>query len=185
MNKKEIRVLALKRREALSVKDVLEKSREIMFHLEDQQKFKASSHILFYHSHQNEVSTLQLIEKYLKTKHIYLPRVKEGNDFDVVKIENLNLTKKNKYGIPEPIIKNDPSFEMPLDLIILPGVAFGMNGGRIGMGKGYYDRFLNHHKRVFKIALAYEIQIFDEVPEEPYDERVDMIITEKRVIYRS
>ena len=73
-----------------------------------------------------------------------------------------------------------------LDLIIVPGVAFDSSGNRLGMGKGYYDRFLKHLRpSALKIALAFENQIVASIPWDDNDIKMDMIITEERVIYCS
>jgi len=70
-------------------------------------------------------------------------------------------------------------------LIIVPGVAFDLNLNRIGYGKGYYDRFLSKvSKNVPKIALAYDFQVLESISEGENDIKMDMIITEKRIIIR-
>ena len=66
--------------------------------------------------------------------------------------------------------------------ILVPGMGFTENGVRLGKGGGYYDRYLETHPGHKTIALAYEFQILHELPAEPYDKSVDMIVTEKRVI---
>jgi len=66
-------------------------------------------------------------------------------------------------------------------VIIVPGVGFDEIGHRIGQGGGYYDWLLSHSKAL-SIALAFEFQIKKTIPTESHDQRVDMIITEKRVI---
>ncbi len=66
-----------------------------------------------------------------------------------------------------------------LDLIFVPGVAFDRSGGRLGLGKGYYDRFLRHIRPdALKIAPAFECQLVDKIPVLPHDVRMDMVITE-------
>lgn len=76
---------------------------------------------------------------------------------------------------------NDSYNGNKLDLIIMPGVAFSMQGGRIGYGGGFYDRFLVNLKRdVKKIAVAYELQILENIPMDSHDARIDGIITEKQ-----
>ncbi len=66
-----------------------------------------------------------------------------------------------------------------LDLIMVPGVAFDRNGGRTGHGKGYYDKLLQHaRKDAPLVALAFECQLFDEIPMEPHDIFMDAVVTE-------
>ena len=69
-----------------------------------------------------------------------------------------------------------------LDLIIVPGLAFDRHGDRLGLGKGYYDRLLQHIRPdAVKIAVAFECQIVDKIPVLPHDVRMDMVITENAV----
>lgn len=72
----------------------------------------------------------------------------------------------------------------PIDFVVAPGRAFDLRGGRLGRGKGYYDRFLlkTRQEGGLLCALAFEIQIVDEVPCEPHDVRMDMIVTENRIV---
>jgi 5-formyltetrahydrofolate cyclo-ligase len=69
-----------------------------------------------------------------------------------------------------------------LDLIVVPGLAFDRYGGRLGLGKGYYDRFLPHIRPdALKIAPAFECQLVDKIPVLPHDVGVDFVVTEKAV----
>jgi 5-formyltetrahydrofolate cyclo-ligase len=69
-----------------------------------------------------------------------------------------------------------------LDLIIVPGVAFDQRGARMGHGFGYYDKLLEHARPdVPLVALAFECQLFPEIPTQAHDVFMDKIITEKAV----
>ena len=70
-----------------------------------------------------------------------------------------------------------------IDLVIVPGTAFDTAGHRIGMGGGFYDRFLQYTS-VSKVALAYECQIFGSLPVEEHDQQVDYIFTENKIYTR-
>jgi 5-formyltetrahydrofolate cyclo-ligase len=64
--------------------------------------------------------------------------------------------------------------------MLVPGVAFAANGARLGYGGGFYDRLLASLERgIPRIAAAFELQMVDELPEGPRDERVDSVVTEK------
>ena len=72
-----------------------------------------------------------------------------------------------------------------IDIAIIPGVAFDEKGGRIGTGTGNYDRFIpNLPITTRKVALTFEDQIIPQVQMEAHDKYVDIIITEKRIIYK-
>ncbi len=181
MTKEEIRGQSLGLRNQMTQEDVDQKSEAILKRLEDLDVFQSAQSILFYVSVNNEVQTIPFIKKYLKEKKIYLPRLISDNQFEAVFCDDYSALKKNKFGILEPE-NTSIQKKISLDLILIPGVAFDQQGNRIGMGKGYYDRFLVAHKNSRKMALAYEKQILDQLPKDLYDEPVDMIVTEQRIV---
>ncbi len=68
-----------------------------------------------------------------------------------------------------------------LDLIVVPGIAFDHNGGRLGHGKGYYDQLLQFARPdTMLVALAFECQIFPQIPMQPHDIPMHKLITERR-----
>lgn len=67
------------------------------------------------------------------------------------------------------------------DLMLLPGLAFGENGSRLGYGGGYYDRYLQGCiERPICCGIGYEVQVLDVLPTEPHDQKLDLLITEKK-----
>ncbi|MDG2094556.1 MAG: 5-formyltetrahydrofolate cyclo-ligase [Phycisphaerales bacterium] len=87
-----------------------------------------------------------------------------------------------RHGLRTPVeIEHvDPDL---IDAIIVPAMAFDDNGGRLGRGGGYYDRFLEATTSDMKrIGVAFDQQIVEKVPVEPWDERVDIVITPSRTI---
>ena len=73
-----------------------------------------------------------------------------------------------------------------LDLVVVPGLAFDCQCGRLGYGKGYYDRLLHEVRHdAALVAVAFQCQIFPEVPVLPYDVRVDRVVTEEAMYQRS
>jgi 5-formyltetrahydrofolate cyclo-ligase len=88
------------------------------------------------------------------------------------------------YDIPEPAVHlRDIAIKRTevseLDLIMVPGVGFDSRGGRTGMGKGYYDKCLEHARSDAAIvAVCFECQIFEEIPVQSHDIYMDKVITE-------
>ena len=73
-----------------------------------------------------------------------------------------------------------------LDLLVIPGLAFDRQGGRLGYGKGYFDRLLlGARADALLAAVAFECQLFATVPMQPYDVRVDAVVTETGVYHRT
>jgi len=88
-----------------------------------------------------------------------------------------------KFGVREPATH---CAEMPLntvDLVLVPGLAFDLQGNRLGRGQGFYDRLLGQVSGV-KCGIAYNFQLRGEVPAEPHDAKVDFIFTPSRGVRR-
>ena len=132
------------------------------------------------------MKTFEIIRHSLATKKIIgLPRIIDSKRIAFFKIMEKSLEEikftKGKYGILENVISDSILKEM--DLLIIPGIAFDLQGNRIGYGKGYYDRFLSSRKINYIIGLAFENQIIKKIPHTEYDIPVDLLFTEKRIIY--
>jgi 5,10-methenyltetrahydrofolate synthetase len=111
------------------------------------------------------------------------PRV-EGEDISFyLPNENKKGFLKSKWGIMEP----DPGHSQKVKIeqasgILVPGVAFDVMGGRVGSGKGFYDRALKNY-RGLKVGVAYSVQVTDEeLPTENFDVTMDYLVTEDRVL---
>lgn len=92
--------------------------------------------------------------------------------------------KTGPFGILEP----DPSSSLEIvpeefDMVICPGVAFDTNCHRLGMGAGYYDRYLPKCKNAVKLMAAFEIQRAEQIPADKWDFPMDMVVTEENIYY--
>ncbi|MDA8169460.1 MAG: 5-formyltetrahydrofolate cyclo-ligase [Nitrospiraceae bacterium] len=185
MDKGAFRAGALKRRASLTAGQKLSNDNAIRQRLSGLDEFKAAGTILFYASFKSEVETMPLIEQALAGgKKILLPKVK-GGGLELFEIKETAGLAKGFMGIPEPTGKERPASVDEADIVIVPGVAFDTEGGRLGYGKGYYDKLLSKaERRIPLVALAYEAQVFsgERLPLEPHDIKMDKIITEKRTI---
>lgn len=98
--------------------------------------------------------------------------------------EGQTAWKKGAFGIMEPVREN--SIEIApeeLDIVICPCTVFDEYGGRVGMGAGYYDRYLTKCTKAYVTAVAFEVQKTDYIPMEEWDVRMNMIFTEREVYY--
>lgn len=139
--------------------------------------------VLLYASFGSEVNTWQLAGSLLhKNKTIAYPRCGENGLMTFHIITSASQLKEGKYGICEP----DGSLPQPdfagRTVCIVPGLAFTPEGGRLGYGGGFYDRFLAAHPDVRRIAAAYDGLIVSELPLQPHDLKVDTIVTEERTV---
>ena len=151
---------------------------EVFERLEHTAAFLLAERIMMYHSLPDELSTHAFLSKWSGRKRFYLPRV-NGVDLEILPYEETRL-ELGSFHIEEPSGNNvtDPS---EIELVIVPGVAYDRRGHRLGRGKGFYDRFLKTTKAT-KIGVGYEFQLLDEIPSEPHDIGMDMIVTQKTTI---
>lgn len=143
---------------------------------------KKSKKIFTYISFGSEVDTKKFINYAISdNKDIYVPKTDKVNkEMLAIKINSLNNMNVDKLGILEPKHVDKSKIGDKFDLIIMPGVAFDKNGNRIGYGGGYYDKYISKiNDKCVKLALAYELQIVENIKSEIHDIKVDFIITNK------
>lgn len=151
---------------------------EVFSRLEKTAAFMLAERIMMYHSLPDELYTHDFLSKWSGKKRFYLPRV-NGVDLEILPYHESRL-ELGSFHIEEPTGSDvaDPS---EIELVIVPAVAYDRKGRRLGRGKGFYDRFLKTTKAT-KIGVGYEFQLFDEIPSEPHDVGMDMVITQKTTI---
>jgi 5-formyltetrahydrofolate cyclo-ligase len=178
-----------KLRDSLLVKDKEKKSKRIAQRVFSLQEFRKARVIMFYFNFEGEVRTEEMIDAALNMgKRVVLPVVidRQGKMevFEVKKDYKKQLTKGafGIMGIKKSLMEkfNKKNIEM----VIVPGIVFDKEGQRIGFGYGYYDRFLKKLKKeVFRVGLAYELQVINKIPfKKKHDVNMNLIITEKKII---
>jgi len=160
----------------MSPEEVSSKSREIYNKITASDYFKNARNIMIYISFSNEVNTFDLIKEALSQRKNVLVPVTVGEDIKVCVLEDTTSLIKGAFGIYEPAEKKE--WQGDIDLCIIPGLGFDRSGGRLGFGRGYYDRFLSENP-CKKIGIAYENQIEDNVFSEAHDIPMDIIVTER------
>ena len=184
--KKIVRREILKKRDGMSADIKAEKDSRIKERFFSLPEFIVAETIFFYASFRSEVETLSMIKESLKMgKRIVLPKVDtERHRLRLYEIKDISELSEGYMGIPEPFLSDDRLVNLnDIDLVIIPGAAFDYSGNRLGYGAGYYDFLLSGRKKKMPVvALAYEEQIVDSIPSEMHDVKVDMIVTDKRVI---
>ena len=89
------------------------------------------------------------------------------------------------YGIREPVRTLSEQVQPEdIDLVVCPGTAFDLACRRMGMGGGYYDRFLPKCTRARIVMVAFEAQKVDEIPADAWDQPVEQVFTEERIYVR-
>ncbi|CAK8715289.1 MAG: 5-formyltetrahydrofolate cyclo-ligase [Candidatus Electronema aureum] len=183
-----LRQAKLAARDQLDPASRCEKSRRILVQLTEHRLLTAAQHLFMYVHFRSEVETLPLIEHFLavgKTISVPLTLRKESRLLAVGITDPVSQLKPGCFGILEPTQEQktqavlDPA---TIDIALVPGSVFDRYGGRLGYGGGFYDRFLAQNApQAYKIGLAYELQLVEEVPTEAHDQRMDMIITEEQL----
>ena len=178
MEKKEIRRKIKAMRSMLLEAEKMSAADEVFEQLEKTAAFLLADRILMYHSLPDELSTHRFLDKWHGRKSFYLPRV-NGVNLEILPYDESRL-ELGAFHIEEPTGNNTVPAE-DIELVIVPAVAYDRSGNRLGRGKGFYDRLLATTKAT-KVGVGYEFQIVDEIPAEPHDVKMDMVITQKTVI---
>lgn len=146
-------------------------------------EFQDAKTIHCYLSIDNEISTNQITGKLSELgKKLVVPRIIAGtNRLEHVVIDSRDQLIPNAWGISEPSYGSQVQPEL-LDLVIVPMVGGDPHCNRLGYGKGFYDQFLSL-TTCAKIGLTAECCLVDKIPVEPHDVKLDLIVTENRIIY--
>ncbi|MFN3544777.1 MAG: 5-formyltetrahydrofolate cyclo-ligase [Thiobacillus sp.] len=144
--------------------------------------------IAFYLPQGGEFDVRPLLEHARRMRSAcYLPILpKRGRMMRFGRVGRAMRTKKNRYGIAEPV-DGKPLRARQLDLVLMPLVGFDADGYRLGMGGGFYDAtlaFMRHRRHWRKprlVGVAYECQRLDTLPREPWDMPLDAVLTERRL----
>jgi len=174
-----LRKTFLKKRSHIPFSSRRVKSRRILRKLSQEPIFQRAEHVAFYYGIAPEVETKSFLKKILKDKNIYLPRIDPKKSLILCRVQSLSKDlKKGVYNIMEPRAFCEKRSVSRMDIIIVPGVAFDKNGGRLGRGGGYYDRLLRKAGKAIKIGLGFREQFVKKVPMTASDVWMDQIITD-------
>jgi 5-formyltetrahydrofolate cyclo-ligase len=184
--KKNIRKEVIKKRDEIPPDVKAEKDLLIKKRLFSLPEFLSAKTIIFYASFRSEVETLSMIRESLGIgKRVVLPKVDNKRKMlKLYEVKELNELSSGYMGISEPSVTENRIIPIDdADIVIIPGAGFDHSGNRLGYGAGYYDILLSQRKKKMPIvALAYEEQLVESIHAEKHDVRVDMIVTDKRVI---
>jgi 5-formyltetrahydrofolate cyclo-ligase len=181
-----LRELARKNRVAQKNKDEI--SRGIVASFMALPEYAAAKTVLFYVDAGSEVRTRHSLPDALAGgKRIVVPYcIVETNELELFLLEDMSELVEGAYKILEPkaelrTLPNKIVRPENLDLVMVPGTAFDPKGGRMGQGKGYYDRLLARVRPdAALVAIAFDCQIFDEIPVSAHDVFMDKVLTESR-----
>ena len=144
--------------------------------------FQNAGVLLSYYGVGDEVATKAILERALQTgKRVGVPRCYEDSRMEFLEIRSLaDLSQVSDYGIPEAPDGTAVIDPKDADLVLVPALAFSVDGCRIGYGKGYYDRYLKRCGGT-SVGLCFESCLRDTLPTNANDHPVRMIITEATI----
>ena len=184
--KESLRKQAHASRNAQENKDEL--SRRIVGAFMSLPEYALAETVMFYIDVRSEVRTRHDLALALTSgKTIVVPWCNADGELELFRLDNMDELEVGMYKILEPrgelrsLAEKQVNVET-LDMIMVPGVAFDRRGARMGHGKGYYDKLLQHARsNTPLVALAFECQLFDEIPVANHDIFMDTLITEDHV----
>lgn len=184
--KNELRRTAHENRNAQENKDEL--SRRIVNAFMVLPEYATAESVMFYVDVRSEVRTRFDLPTALQSgKKIVVPWCNDEGELELFHLEDMGELEIGMYKILEPAehLRRLPEKRVhveSLDLVMVPGVGFDSRGARMGHGKGYYDKLLQHARADTPlVALAFECQVFEEIPVADHDVFMDKVITENRV----
>ena len=178
-----VRQTILARRDAVDVASRLRDSQTITQKLCALPAYRAANVVAAYASFGSELDTAEFLACILREgKQLLLPRINRAQRaLELRQVVDLGADLvSGVWGIREPAERCPILPLTQIEFMLVPGVAFTAGGARLGYGGGFYDRLLaSLDRRIARIAAAFQLQIVDQLPEGPHDQRVDQVVTEK------
>lgn len=141
--------------------------------------------VLCFYPLDGEISLLELYKRLLSDYKLYFP-VSREMDLFFYRVSDVSDTSflEGSMNVPEPVNRDCKymAHQAKESCAIVPGLAFSpVSMGRIGYGKGYYDRFLAENEGIFTIGACFEFQLNEALPQEKWDIPVKKIVTEQNI----
>lgn len=139
-------------------------------------RFLCARTILLYSALPDEVPTQALLDELTgKGVTVLLPRVVDDTDMELRQYGGQHDLETGAFGIMEPKGRLYTDY-LTIDVAVVPGMAFDLQGNRLGRGRGYYDRFLRLIPQTYKIGICSPWQIVEQVPSEEHDIKMDCVV---------
>jgi 5-formyltetrahydrofolate cyclo-ligase len=177
--KAQLRQELRRRRQALGSSSQLAAAEAATSHITGLPRWPGARRIALYLANDGEIDTTPL-GALCRTagKQLFLPVIDETNLLEFAEWIDGDELVVNRYGIPEPPRHSPRGPATALDIIIMPLVGWDRQGGRLGMGGGFYDRALAGIKGPLLVGLAHAVQEVPQVPGDDWDVPLDFVVTE-------
>ena len=184
--KEQLRVELLAKRRKLDKEFIAIQSAKMANLLYASPFYQSSKIIMLFLSMPDEPQMLNIIEHaWDQGKMVCVPHMRQQFGLmDAARIESMDGLVQGRFNmmVPDPTQLNlvDPGL---IDLVVVPAVAFDYDGNRLGMGAGYYDRFIPQARKAELIGAIWSSQILNRVPTGRYDQSVNYLLTEDAIIH--
>ncbi len=174
------------RRRAVDPAAALRAGREALAHLAGAALYRSCRRLVCYAELAGELPLAAALDAALVAgRQLLWPRVGPDDSLEFAACARIEDLTTGRYGVREPP-RTEPAAELGPDaLLLVPGLAFDLRGGRLGRGRGMWDRVLRSRRGAIALGVGYEFQILDAVPHEPHDRFVDALLTERGIRRRS
>lgn len=188
LNRVQLRKLLRSKRRSLSSSQQIQAAQQLYQQLAQHQLFRRAQHVAFYLASDGEIDPALLMrEAWRRGKHVYLPVLARWPKTTMVfqRVRPIQQWEKNRFGILQPrwCVADQRSI-WALDAVFLPLVGFDQQGGRLGMGGGFYDRCFaqlhqrNHLTTPQRIGLAHACQQVEQLPVASWDVPLHAVVTD-------
>jgi len=171
----------LEKRRSLSAAQVVAWNKQIAEYFCSWPMYHSCETVMFYLAMPDEAQTDLLInDALMRGKRVCVPLLgKNYGEMSATEITSLDDLVIGKYGLKMPTPdKIKIVLPVSINMVVVPAAAFGKDGNRLGMGAGYYDRFLPKTKDSVLLGLAWGCQLVDKIPSEKHDVRMQHLLTE-------
>lgn len=179
--KQQLRKEMLAYREQLPKEQIQSASAQVCRQLVELPQYQQAKKILFYMAIKNEIDLMPLMEQaWLERRQVILPRV-NGKVLECVQVDKQDALQKSSFGIPEPKTGKmiDPG---QIDLVLVPGIAFDVQGYRLGFGAGHYDRLFSQYPHLKRVGILEHGQLVPTIYPEPHDQSMHLLVTSQQVL---
>lgn len=181
--KKGLRQKMLAMRRALSANETESRSSSLKENILSLPEYKNAKKIMAFLAMKGESNLDGFIRQaLLDGKEVYIPVCLPERQMEAGRLIDMEHFEKGPLGLRNLPAGYEVTSPESLDLVLIPGLAVSQEGIRLGMGAGYYDRYLARVPFEKRVAALWDFQVIPDIPSEPFDQKIAKIVTDKSVI---
>lgn len=181
--KKGLRQKMLAMRRALSANETESRSSSLKENILSLPEYKNAKKIMAFLAMKGESNLDGFIRQaLLDGKEVYIPVCLPERQMEAGRLIDMEHFEKGPLGLRNLPAGYEVTSPESLDLVLIPGLAVSQEGIRLGMGAGYYDRYLARVPFEKRVVALWDFQVIPDIPSEPFDQKIAKIVTDKSVI---